>query len=485
VRPAPPGAWSLRTWLSLSHVAVLVLPVALWLSTGGLARDLVEQTEQDLENQAAILALFVESALRDAPDSAAFDALGPRLNPLLERMRAETLASVRVVDATGRVVASSGEERGATLADRPEVVEALAGDESTQLRPREPSRDQPWSSESRRAAFRLFLARPLRVGERTVGAVVVSRTPREEVQALYQMTPAWVVLLPLAVTALVAWLIGDQASRSLERLTAVSRRIAGGSFAATADLKPSADSRVSEVRGLTNAFQDMADRLRGRITYIGELAAHISHEFRTPIATLRGTVELLADDPTMPDAQRSRFLGNALAELARLDRLLGGLLALARAEQGEDRAWVDLDALAHAAAHARGVTVEGVAGEAWVHPGQITACFDNLLDNARQHGGPNVTLTLGGDARHASLTVSDDGVGISAANRPRIFDRFFTTARAQGGTGLGLALVRAVAHAHGGDVTHDRANGRTRFTMTLARGARPGDALASPLPGSP
>jgi signal transduction histidine kinase len=478
----PAGAWSLRTWLSLSHFAVLLLPIALWLATGGLARDLIDQTEQDLENQSAILAMFVEGALTDLPAGAPIDALGPRLDPLLERARAETLASVRVVDARGRVIASSGEERGASLADRPEVLAALAGGELTQVRPREPSLDQPWSSPSRRAAFRLFLARPLRVGDEVRGAVIVSRTPREELQALYQMTPLWVVALPLLVTGLVAWLIGDQASRSLERLTGVSRRIAAGSFAASADLQPSADSRVSEVRGLTQAFQDMAERLRERIAYIGELAAHISHEFRTPITTLRGTVELLADDPGMPDAQRSRFLGNALAELDRLDRLLGGLLELARAEQIEGRAWVDLDALARSVAQPWGVPVAGHAGRAWVHPGQITACLDNLLRNARQHGGPDARLDLAGDEGRVELTASDDGPGISAANLPRIFDRFFTTARATGGTGLGLALVRAVAHAHGGGASHRRADGRTHFTLALARGAPPGDPPASPDP---
>jgi signal transduction histidine kinase len=463
----------------------LLLPITLWLANGGLARDLIHQTELDLENQATILALFVESTLAEGADATPLDALGPRLDPLLARTRAETLASVRVVDAQGRVVASSGEEGGASLADRPEVLDALAGGERTLTRPREPNRDQPWSSESRREALRLFLARPLRVGDQVVGAVIVSRTPREELQALYPMTPIWVIALPLAVTALIAWLIGDQASRSLERLTGVSRRIAAGSFSASSDLQPSADSRVSEVRGLTQAFQDMAERLRERIAYIGELAAHVSHEFRTPITTLRGTVELLADEPAMPDAQRSRFLGNALSELDRLDRLIGGLLALARAEQVEGRAWVDLDALARSAAAPRGVVVVGHAGRAWAHPGQVHACLDNLLDNARQHGGPDIRLTLAGDEGRATLTVSDDGPGISAANLPRIFDRFFTTARATGGTGLGLALVRAVAHAHGGGVAHERAVDRTHFTLTLARGAPPGDPPTSPLPAPP
>ncbi|MFM2162522.1 MAG: hypothetical protein RLZZ383_2034 [Pseudomonadota bacterium] len=463
-------ALGLRAWLFGSHLAVLALPLLMVFVTGGLARDLLAQTEADLRNQATIIGLWTQAALqaeRAAHPDARIDDVD--LSQGLRALRDTTLASVRLVNIDGVVVASSGGEIGESLAGRPEIAEALAGAAGLEVRPREPvDRTVSYGSVSRAADVRLFYALPVTLEGRTVGAVVLSRTPRAQIEALAEMFPWWGALLPVAVTAWLAWAIGGIATRSLGRLQRAARRLADGAFDAVESALPSADSRIAEVRGLTSAFLDTAARLRDRIAYIGEFAAHVSHEFKTPLATLRGTIELWRDDEDMPPAQRRRFLDNAAAEVDRLDRLVSGLLALARAEQATPLTPTDLDPWIRAWAARHGVEVHGhLRGTVPVDGTWLTAALDNLLDNARHHGGPDQSIHLSQSADHVRVTVRDNGAGIGVANQPKVFDRFFTTARERGGTGLGLALVRAVALAHGGRVALESVPGRTDLTVEL------------------
>ncbi len=469
----------LRVWLLGSHTLVLLLPLAVLVGTGALADDLRAQTHTTLRHQAALLSLFVArdlDALRTTHPDASLSqlaALDPDLDGLLRTARESTLAGIRLVDHRGIVVASSGTEHGDDLSDRPEVAAALAGAEALEVRARPPqSARQPLGSVSRRARVRLFLAAPLRLDGRTVGAVLLSRTPREEVQALVQLVPWWVAALPFVLTAGIALLAGWGFSRSLIRLEhaahALTDRPADGLSALTKALDAPQGSRVAEVHGLAEAFRTMATRLQDRLDYISEFAGNVSHEFRTPIATLRGTTELLRDDPDMDASQRERFLDNAHAELARMERLVAGLLALARADAGIRRQPVDLDRLVRDAVEGRdAVTVTGTGGRVEGDPIALRTIVDNLLDNAATHGAPPIQAVLSSDDACVRLRIVDHGAGIAEADRPRVFDRWFTTRRGEGGTGIGLALVRALAQAHGGDVGVDSVPGRTVFTVDL------------------
>lgn len=466
---------SLRTWLVLSHVAVLVLPVLILVLTGALAKDLESQTREDIQHQGALLGLLVRSELERAralDGDATLSDLSERLTPALVEAREATLAGVRLVDARGVVVASSGDELGEDLFDRPEVQQALEGSPALSVRPRPPPTRQPLASPSRRAEVRLFLGQPVRVGDEVVGAVVLSRTPREEIQALYHLIPAWVALLALGTTMLISLFAGFRFSRSIRILEATTRRLATGDVDERGELELPARSHLAEVRGLTAAFRSMMTRLRDRLRYISEFAGNVSHEFRTPITTLRGTVELLRDDEEMPPEQRARFLDNALHDLERMDRLVSGLLTLARAEEGAERHRVDLDALVARVAADHGViTCEGTAGDTLADPTQLEAVIGNLVANALQHGGEGVTVRLRPwhEGNRCGVDVEDDGRGIREANLPRVFERFFTTDRDGGGTGLGLALARAVCETHGGTVSVQSRPGATRFRVDLPR----------------
>lgn len=477
----------LRTWLMLSHLLVFTLPVVVLLGSGALARDLLEQTRQDLQHQAALLALVAEDLLvqaRVATPGAGLESVGPALSERLRKAKATTLSGIEVTDTAGIVVATSGTVVGEDRSDHGEVQRALDGESLTVVKPRTPVR-LPLDSPSRGASVRVFVAVPVTVDGEIVGAMVLSRTPREELETLYEMAPGPLVVG--ATSALLVTLVGGLAigvvlTRSLRTVARTTTRIAEGRFDGLGELDPAEASHVADVALLATSVRATADRLKERLGYISEFASHVSHEFKTPLATLRGTVELLADDDgTMPADQRARFLGNAEAEVLRLQRLVDGLLGLARAEEARSRDEVDLDQLlALVVARHPGVALTGHAGSLRADRAQVEAVADNLLANAARYGAPPIEVVAFRAAGEAGFEVTDHGPGVSPANQARVFDRFFTTGRDEGGTGLGLALVRTVARAHGGDAVMRCEGGATRFRVTLAVAPTESGGLAAP-----
>lgn len=462
----------LQTWLAASHLTALGLSVLILIGTGALATDLRNQTRWDLEHQGAILALHAAERVRlerQHTPGAQLSSMSEDLSALLRATKQATLAGIRITDPQGVVVATSGDVLGEDLSRDHEVAAALSGRTELVIRPR-PAIRAPLASQSRRAQVRLFVAVPVQLKDELLGTVVLSRTPREELQALYHMAPGLLLGagVSLAATLMLALLSGFVLSRSLGVLARGADRIAEGAFDGLAQLEDPAGSHVAEVASVAGSVATMTARLRDRLGYIAEFASHVSHEFKTPLATLRGTVELLQDDDAMPPEQRARFLRNARTELDRLDRLVSGLLGLARADQGGERTEVDLDALLARVADRYGLTVQGRAAQVLGDPVQIEAVADNLVQNALRYGEQVVVRGFGaGDV--AGFAVEDDGPGISPANLPRVFDRFFTTDRGSGGTGLGLALARAIVDRHGGEITVESAPGRTVFRVGLPK----------------
>ncbi|MCB9758813.1 MAG: HAMP domain-containing histidine kinase [Alphaproteobacteria bacterium] len=466
----------LRSWLVLSHLTVLLLPLAALLGTGALAKDLLMQTKGDLMNQAALIGLMVEHELLDeralAPRATVAD-VGGRLSLLARKSRESTLAGVRILDTEGVVVATSGDQLGEDLSDLPEVQEALAGASGTMVRPRDPpSQRQPLSSPSRRARVRLFLTWPVYVDGEFAAVVLLSRTPREELQALYHMAPrlGGGLLSAVLITLGLGLWSANLFSRSLKKLSRGARLIARGSRGAVHTLDQVRHSHVREVGEVADAVTTMTRTLQSRLSYISEFAGNVSHEFKTPLSTLRGTVELLREDDSMPAEQQAIFLDNANDELDRLERMVTGLLQLARAEEGSRHTRMELDALVdRLCARYPELRRSGQAGAVNGDAAQLDTVLVNLVENAFQHGGEGVSVQVVGwvEGGWTGVDIVDDGPGISAGNLPRVFDRFFTTDRQGGGTGLGLALVRAVCVAHGGEVELESAPGRTRFRVRL------------------
>lgn len=469
MKPALPRL-PLQLWLLVSYALVLVLPGLSLLATGALAWDLVNQTKEDLEHQGALVALMAADRI-DQPTA---------LSATLRAAKKETLAGIRVTDDLGVVIASSGDGIGQDLSNDEEIRTALMGSKGMAIKPRPEdvgTRGGTWNRErlsgpSRQASVRVFVAVPILHENEVVGAVILSRTPREEIQAFWQMAPrlwAGVLFSVLSTTALALY-AGWRASRSLKLLARASERIAGGNLADDRELAEIGGSRIAETAALAGSMEAMSARLKARLAYISEFAGNVSHEFKTPVSSLRGTVELLKDDDTMPPEQRTRFLDNALGDLDRLSRLVGGLLRLARAEEGGRREDVDLDSLCgEIASRHPGVSFHpGNAGTVNIVREQVEAALVNLVENARKHGGAGVVLATSRDGTVVRIIVKDDGPGIDPTHVPHLFDRFFTTDRAGGGTGLGLALVKAVAEAHGGGVSVQSKAGETCFIFCFS-----------------
>lgn len=460
----------LRVWLAVAYLMVLALPVAALLLTGALGSDLVRQTRWDLEHQGALLAQLVERVVLDQ----SLQDASHELSQEFARAKEQTLSGIRLVDADGIVVASSATLRvPEDLSHSPEVAAALSGTPGVKIRPRDRT-GAPLSSESRRADKRVFVAVPVWKDGEVVGAVLVSRTPREEIQALYHMAPGG-LLLGALVALLLTLLFGVISSwvltRSLRTMAQGASRIADGHFDGIDALRLPKTSRLKEVGAAARSMEAMAVRLRDRLAYISEFASNVSHEFKTPLATLKGTLELLSDDTDMPLAQRERFLANATESVERLERMVTGLLSLARAEEGSLEDVVDLQELVEATAARFGAEVDGRCAAVRGDRAQLAVVLTNFLENARVHGGA-ARVHCFVDGSRAGFEVIDDGPGISAANLEHVFDRFFTTNRTGGSSGLGLALVRAIVFTHHGEVTVRSRPGETVFRVVLPLDSR-------------
>jgi two-component system OmpR family sensor kinase len=249
---------------------------------------------------------------------------------------------------------------------------------------------------------------------------------------------------------------------------------------------------LGQVEDAFDAEREAQDRLRLFI-------ADASHELRTPIAAIQGYAELyrkgaLSDEEDLDNAMR-----RVGTETARMERLVGDLLLLARLdrEQPRDHRPVDLHA----------VTRDAVADSTAIEPDraielrgddpalvlgdeqQLTQVVANLLTNARSHTPPGAPVSIE-VARHDGnirLSVLDNGSGLPEEHLPHVFDRFYrvdsSRARRSGGAGLGLAIVAAIVSAHGGTVTVINEPGHgARFTVTLPAAARrsPSAAVEAP-----
>ncbi|WP_282338063.1 MULTISPECIES: sensor histidine kinase [Pseudomonas] len=262
-------------------------------------------------------------------------------------------------------------------------------------------------------------------------------------------------VMSLAALGLV-WLVVSAALRPLTELrNAVEERQAD-------DLRPLPVVAVqAELKPLVDALNQFTGRLRGLFQRQADFIADASHELRTPLAALKARVELGLRE--QEPEQWHRTLVEAAANTDRLTHLANQLLSLARiesgaraiAEGGAER--IELGALARELgmalaplAHARGIAVALEAEDAaWVmgEPTLLNELLSNLLDNAMAHSasGGNVILRV---VAPATLEVEDDGPGIPAAERDKVFQRFYRRNPQVGGAGLGLAIVGEICRAH-------------------------------------
>jgi signal transduction histidine kinase len=281
----------------------------------------------------------------------------------------------------------------------------------------------------------------------------------------HDIVELWVILGTVAVVAmlaatLLAFALARWVSRPLAGLDSAAGRLADGDLA----IRAVVDSGPPELRRLGTTFNTMAGRLEALVHGNRAVIADVSHQLRTPLAALRLRLDLLAADT---DPATEHELVGALDELARLSRLVDGLLAVARAENvvpvptAVDVAEVARERVVawHPVADDRGITLEApetggarsrASVPAWIGEGHLEQVLDNLIANALDalSAGGHITVTAAVTTAGAQITVADDGPGMSAEDRERAFLRFTTSN--PNGTGLGLAIVHRLVTSNGG-----------------------------------
>lgn len=431
-------------------------------------------TEVDLQSAAILSERPTPNRPRRPVDGAAV-AVFHAMQPALAETKTITLASIQLLDRNGIVL--NGYGTGGTLAGVAEVAAALQGKPTTVLR-RNASYRQTYPLEwlSRASSLRLHHARPIRVGGRIVGVVLVSRSPRSLFKGVYEDVGkiALGVVLILGTLIVISAVLARAIVRPIESLSRATRSMATGRAAILN--RPSL--QVVEIRDLYDDFEAMADAIAKRSRYLRDFAAALSHEFKTPLTSIGGTIELLKDHgETMSDSDRQRFLNNIAADADRLSRLLRRMMELAKADMGMPDGTARANVAMTLAKVSDGYRSPGFAirmegddalPDVRMDPAGLETIAATIIENARQASASELLIHARQDDDRIIVAFVDNGSGIAEADRARLFEPFFTSKRHNGGTGMGLSIAQSLADAHGGRIDLAETFSGARFELSLA-----------------
>jgi signal transduction histidine kinase len=301
---------------------------------------------------------------------------------------------------------------------------------------------------------------PVIVADRIAGVVYVFRTPSNIFQHIYEERVKFLLtaFAALAITIVIGFVFLRTIARPMHELIERIGDIGRGNRDA---FRPLSHYGTREFALLSGKFLDMAERLSDRSDYLSTFAAHLTHELKSPLTSIKGASELLLDSAEQPDggltdAERKMFLGNILDDTERLEAMAYRLRDLARAENSQQGGSAALrpvmDDLRNQFARVSITTSGNLDRVIGMSAENALIVLSHLVDNAVRHHATEVSVSASETAGAITVNVSNNGEAISEQNRDRIFDAFFTTRRDSGGTGMGLAIVQSLLRANGGSI---------------------------------
>ena len=286
----------------------------------------------------------------------------------------------------------------------------------------------------------------------------------------------------IILAAGVGWFMARRAVSGVEAVTRTAQKISGGNLEERVPVKAKGD----EIDQLATTFNQMLNRIQGLLKEIKEMSDNIAHDLRSPITRIRGIAEVtLSAGKSLNEYEA--MAASTVEECDRLLDMINTMLLISKTEAGVDRLIreeIDLTALVRKACELFEPAAEdkGVNLACSVPNGSrlvgdtrmIQRMLSNLLDNAIKYtpSGGSVSIFLLENDGQVAVSIRDTGIGLLPSDLPRIFERFYRCdqSRSQAGIGLGLSLARAVARAHGGDITVvSTPNQGSTFTVTLQK----------------
>lgn len=364
---------------------------------------------------------------------------------------------VRIVGRDGQVVESAGPFRALKLP--PEALTSTLLGQSLFLEANAPGDGIP---------IRLYSV-PYQENGHVYGSIVVGQSLKPTQDTLHDLLLILALVVPvtLVVASAGGLFLANRALLPIDRVTKAAQRISAQDLSQRLDLA----LPVDEVGRLARTFNDMLARLEYAFHRQRQFTADASHELRTPLAIMKGNIGVALNRPRQ-GTEYQEVLGDLEEEVDRLTRLVEDLLLLARADAPQPMLHSEpldlvvlLDVVAdqmRPLASAKGIEITlHLPHQLNLHgdPDKLVRLFLNLLDNAVKytHEGGQITLhAQDGPGEWAEVDVVDTGVGIPEEQLSHIFERFYRAdearSRAEGGSGIGLALAKWIAEAHGGSM---------------------------------